>query len=59
MYNAEIDGRQVKVTPRDGIFEIDYDGNLILELGPARALAETLARATAWTAEEISDEDPE
>lgn len=59
MYNADVEGREVRIKPREGIFELGHDGSLVLELGPARALAETLSHATRWSAEELSDEDPE
>lgn len=59
MYNADVEGREVRVTPREGTFTLNQDGSLVLELGTARALADTLGNATRWSAEEISDEDPE
>lgn len=59
MFNVTIEGRQVVVSPREGIFTLNQDGALVLELGPSRALADQLSHATGWTAEELSDEDPE
>ena len=59
MYNAELEGREVTIKPREGVFTLNQDGSLVLELGSARELAQTLGNATQWTVEELSDEDPE
>lgn len=59
MYNADVEGREIRVKPREGTFTLNQDGSLVLELGPARALADTLSHATRWSVEEMSDEDPE
>jgi hypothetical protein len=58
MFETTIDGREIHVKRREGMFTMTPEGHLIVERSTARELAEALTNSTSWTPETL-EEDPE